>query len=178
MRRHSTSNPAVHGRTATMNHSTGNCATNVSTRSYFTRCARLRSSSRTGGANTTRSARIPRSAIARRRRKPSSRPIRPAQSGSSSRIGLPSEHFHLLHRTQLRTRGRVTIIPPERKPLPNVSAARKYFVVRQLVASSAIECLDEGVLRRLTGRDVVARRHRGCPAIRGWLYWSAWFRCR
>jgi transposase InsO family protein len=81
--------PGTLGRTDTMNRATGSCATNVSIRSYFTLCVRPRSSSSAGGTSTTRSARTRRSAIGHRRQRPSCRPIRPAQSGSSSRIGLP-----------------------------------------------------------------------------------------
>ena len=42
------------------------------------------------------------------RQRQSCRPIRPAQSGSSSRIGLPSVPVFLLHKKRLRTRGLVT----------------------------------------------------------------------
>jgi hypothetical protein len=98
---------AALGKTDTMNRATESSATNVSIWSYFTLCVRLRLSSSAGCASTTRSARTRRSAIGCQRQRQSCRPIRPAQSGSSSRIGLPSVPVFLLHKKRLRIRGQV-----------------------------------------------------------------------
>lgn len=39
--------------------------------------------------------------------------------------------------------------------MPSVGEARKGFLIEQLVAQSDVERLDEGILRRLSGRDAV-----------------------
>lgn len=49
----------------------------------------------------------------------------------------------------------IVIVLPERKSSPSVSEAREHFLVQELVTEPAVERLDEGVLRRLAGRDVM-----------------------
>lgn len=57
----------------------------------------------------------------------------------------------------------VVIISPGRKPSPSVCEARKYFLGQQLAAQSAIERLDDRVLRRRAagGGGVTCRKGEG-----------------
>src|SRR6266568_4916606 len=50
---------------------------------------------------------------------------------------------------------RVVVILKAREHLPRMGDRREQRLVEQLIAKASVEALDEGVLLRLTGRDVM-----------------------